>query len=77
MLGCILEALLDSAYIYKLSYIALARQLPRQFVESPSLEVFRNRTKCPSVHNGFDAILLIRRNRLDFSVKVGFSLECS
>lgn len=68
---------LNSSYIYKLFYNALAQELPRQFVESPSLEVFKNRTKYPSVHNGFDAFLLIRRNRLDFSVKVCFSLECS
>lgn len=76
-LGCILETLLNCSYIYKLSYGALTHQLPRQFVESSSLEVFKNRTKYPSVQNGFDEILLIRRNRLDFSVKVCFSLEYS
>lgn len=49
-----------------LSYSALASQLLRQFVDSPSLEVFKNRTKYPSVQNGFDVVPLIRRNRLDF-----------
>jgi hypothetical protein len=76
-LGCMLEALLDPSCIYKLSYSDLAHQLPWQFAESPSLEVFKNRTKYPSVHNGFDAVLLIRRNSLDFSVKISFSVECS
>ena len=49
-----------------LSYSALASQLLRQFVDSPSLEVFKNRSKYPSVQNGFDVVPLIRRNRLDF-----------
>lgn len=76
-LGCILEAPLHCSYIYELSYDAWAHQLPRQFAESPSLEVFKNRTKYPSVQNGFDAVLLIRRNRLDFFCQVPSSLECS
>lgn len=71
-LGLILETVLNCSYIYKLSYSASAHQLPRRFVESPSLEVFKNRTKYPSVQNDFDAVLLIRRNWLDFSVKVHF-----
>lgn len=74
MLGCILETLLPCSSIYKFSYNALAHQLPRQFAESPSLEVFKNRTKYPSVQNGLDAVLLIRRNRLDFSIKVRVSV---
>lgn len=77
MPGCVLETLFNCSYIYKLSSNALACQLPKQFVESPSLEVFKNRTKYPSVQNGFDAVLLMRRNRLDISVKVRFSLEHS
>lgn len=72
MLGCILETVLNCSYICKLSYGASAHQLPRRLVESPSLEVFKNRTKYPSVQNNFDADLLIRRNWLDFSVKVRF-----
>lgn len=76
-LGCMLETLLSCPRIYKLSYSALASQLLRQFVDSPSLEVFKNRTEYPSVQNGFDVVPLIRRNRLDCSVKVRFCLECS
>lgn len=75
MLGCILETILNCSDVYKLSYSASAHQLPRQFVESPSLEVFKNRTKYPSVQNDFDAVLLIRRNWLGFSVKVCFILR--
>lgn len=63
MLGCILETLFNGSYIYTFSSRPLAHQLPRQFVESPSLEVFKNRTKYPSVQNGFDTVLLLRRNR--------------
>ena len=76
-LGCMLETLLSCPRDYKLSYHALASQLLRQFVDSPSLEVFKNRTKYPSVQNGFDVVPLIRRNRLGCSVRVRFYLECS
>lgn len=48
----------------------------KRSVDTPSLEVFKSKTKCSSVHNGFDADLLIRKNRLDFSVKVRFRPEC-
>lgn len=76
-LGCILGTFFNCSYIYQLSYSASLSRLPGQFVESSSPEVFKNRTKHPSVQNGLDEVLLIRRNRLDFSVKVRFSLECS
>ena len=72
-----LETLLSCPRVYKLSYRALASQLLRQFVDSPSLEVFKNRTKYPSVQNGFDVVPLIKRNRLGCSVRVRFYLECS
>jgi len=49
MLGCILETLFTGSDIYTLPSNALVHQLPRQFVESPSPEVFKNRTKYPSV----------------------------
>lgn len=76
-LGCILGTLPNHSYIYKLPYSASVSQLPGHFVESSSPEVFKHRTKHPSVQNGLDEVLLIRRKRLDFSVKVRFSLECS
>lgn len=74
---CILEARLTSLCSHSLPYNVLACQLPREFVEFPSLEVFKNRIKCPSFQDGLGTALLIRRNRLDFSVKVHFCLECS
>lgn len=76
-MACILDARLTSLCIHTLLHSVLARQLPREFVEFPSLEVFKNRTKYPSVRTGVDATLMIRRNRPDFSVKVHFSLECT
>lgn len=74
---CILEARLTSLCIHSLPYNVLECQLPREFVEFPSLEVFQNRIKYLSVQDGVGTALLIRRNRLDFSVKVHFCLECS
>ena len=65
-------------HVYRVPYSASACQLPKRFVTYPSLEVLKNGTKHPSFQSGFDAVLLIRRNRLDFSVKVrGISLKCS
>ena len=75
--------LFTSSCINKFPYSGLVHQLPSRFVESPSSEVFKNRTKYPSVHNGLDTVLLIRMNRRVFSfffffpVKVHFCPECS
>lgn len=66
MPGCILETVFTGFDIYTLPSHALVHQLPRQFVDPPSPEVFKNRTNYPSVQNGFDVVLLIGRKRARF-----------